>query len=206
MAGLQRGGDTNLFHEVAELTAGHETALNRYGDCDAVVFAGLLTLPHDAVAARVFAHSRDIKRELSSEELVKVVQSERVHSLYQALSRGSCRIMNNGKALKMDAYVFFNDYRNIKEALGVAMPSVKFAEYPTKHIKNKTTKKDECKIVFTKVLSEHGRNTISIKELNAHAPNVSSDTKEDALSELLGDIVGFDWQRQKRSLIRLGVN
>jgi hypothetical protein len=256
MAGLQGGGDTKLFHEVAERTArllkagrkvlvftfkdngpikpitklkeliryylggtdpdmlstggdlnfltwGCETATNGYSHCDAVIFAGLLTLPNAAVAGKVFAHARDINLELTSEEFNEVVQSEKVHSLYQALSRGSCRVMMNGKAKKMDAYIFSHDYIALKKALGVAMPGVRFVDYQPKHLKTKTTKKDEAKIVFTKVLDGYKGATLSIKQLYGHAPKIGTDTKKTALDELLEDVLVFDWKREGRSLIRL---
>lgn len=257
MAGLQGGGDTKLFHEVADLTArllkagrkvlvftfkdngpikpitklkesiryylggtdpdmlstggelkfltwGYETATNGYSHCDVVIFAGLLTLPNAAVAGKVFAHARDINLELTSEELNEVVQSEKVHSLYQALSRGSCRIMEKGKARRMDAYVFSHDFIALRKALGVAMPGVKFVDYQPKHLKTKTTKKDEAKIVFTEALDEYKGDTISVKQLYGHAPNIGTDTKKAALNELLDDVLVFDWKREGRSLVRLG--
>jgi hypothetical protein len=256
MSGLNDGGDSKLFHEVAELTAqllkkgrkvllftfkgngprvpkirlrelitnyldgtdpdmlstggklhpltwGYETALNRYSHCDAVVFAGLLTLPHSAVAASVFAHSRDIKRELSSEELSEVVQSEKVHSLYQALSRGSCRIMKNGKAVKMDAYVFSHDYLLLKEALKTAMPGVKFANYRTKHLKVKESKKDQCKLAFYNFLDGFKGDKISTKALYDLVPDIGKKTKIKALKELLDDLWDV-WQHQGRSVVRVG--
>jgi hypothetical protein len=258
MSGLQNGGDSNLFHEVAELTArlrkegrnvllftfkddgplrpitklrelvrhylggtdpgmlstggelkfltwGHETALNGYSHCDAVVFAGLLTLPHSAVAGSVFAHARNINLELTPEELNEVVQSEKVHSLYQALSRGSCRIMKDGKAMPMDAYIFSHDTPALKKALKVAMPGVTFVNYKTKHLSAKTTKKGECKEAYLKHLSKFEGAEISSKKLYEITPNVSRDTKTDALDELLDDVLAFEWQRKGRSLVRLSV-
>jgi hypothetical protein len=185
------------------LTWGYETALNRYSHCDAVVFAGLLTLPHRAVAASVFAHSRNIKQELSSEELNEVVQSEKVHSLYQALSRGSCRIMKNGKAVAMDAYVFSTDHVALQEALKTAMPGVKFVNFRTNHLKVKETKKDQCKLAFYNFLNEFEGNKVSTKAIYATVSNVSVDTKKMALEELLDDALAFEWQRQGRSVVRI---
>jgi hypothetical protein len=188
------------------LTWGYETALNKFSHCDVVIFAGLLTLPHAAVAGRVFAHARNINLELSAEELNEVVQSEKVHSLYQALSRGSCRIMENGKARKMDAYVFSHDHLALRESLKVAMPGVKFVKYQGKHLKTKTTKKDQCKEVFHDQLNSSNEPKISTKKLFDTMPKISRDTKKDALNELLDDTLAFEWEKQGRSLVRVGVN
>ena len=65
------------------------------------------------------------------------------------------------------------------------------------------SKKEEAKIVFTKVLDEYKGDTISTKELYAHSQNIGTDTKKTALDELLEDVVVFDWKREGRSLVRL---
>ena len=189
--------------ELNFLTWGYETALNRYSHCDAVVFAGLLTLPTAAVAAMIFAHSLDIRLQITPEELNEVVHSEKVHSLYQALSRGSCRIMNNGKAMKMDAYVFTPDYLEIKKSLKEAMPGVQFKDYTVRHINKSDTKKDSCKEAFKKALMLHNDDTISIKTLNHIYMQCGPDTKKTALDELLDTELAFEWKRVERRLERI---
>ncbi len=182
------------------LTWGYETALNTFSDCDAVVFAGLLTLPHSTSAANYLAHARDIKKNITKEVLNEIVQSEKVHYVYQALSRGSCRVMENGKARKMDAYIFSNDHLKLKKALMIAMPGVKFVPYQTKHLKLKASKREQCKNVFLNELAKLEVNEISLKVLYGFFSEAGSDTKKAALDEILEDT--FEWYKQGRSLYR----
>jgi hypothetical protein len=151
----------------------------------------------------VFAHARDINLELTPEELNEVVQSEKVHSLYQALSRGSCRVMKDGKAMPMNAYIFSHDFLALKKALKVAMPGIRFANYKVKYLKTKAPMKEECKEVFLNHLSEFEGIKISTKNLYAITPDFGGSTKKGALKELLDDVLVFDWERQGRSLVRL---
>jgi hypothetical protein len=195
---LSTGGSVNF------LTWGYETALNKFSHCDVVIFAGLLTLPHAAVAGRIFAHARDINLELSTEELNEAVQSERVHSLYQALSRGSCRVMENGKARKMDAYVFSYAHLALRDTLKMAMPGVNFVDYQGRHLKTTTTKKEQCKKLFHSHLSSFNGNKLSTKKLYELEPGASTDTKNDALNELLDETLTFTWEKRDRSLLRIG--
>ena len=185
------------------LTWGYETALNRFSQCDVVIFAGLLTLPTAEVAARTCAHARDIELSLSSEELGKLVQSEKIHSIYQALNRGRCRIMTNGKAGKMDAYVFTHDYKEVRISLEHAMPKVKFKDHKAKHLSGKETKKDKCKAAFLDHLQRYQGDKISTKKLYAIVTDASLDTKRVAMDELMDNELTFDWKKESKSLIRI---
>ncbi len=196
---VSTGGSLNF------LTWGYETALNRYSHCDVVIFAGLLTLPHSAVAGRICAHARDINQDMTPEELNEVVQSEKVHSLYQALSRGSCRVMKNGKARKMDAYVFSHDYLAIREALKTAMSGVQFRNYTSKHLKTKASKRELAKEAILIHLSSTEKDKESARELYALVPEISQDTMRAGLNELLDDVLAFEWKKQDRSIVRIGV-
>ena len=109
------------------LTWGHETAINSYSDCDVVIFCGVLTLPVPSVAAMALAHSGDIRTPITN--ISTIVRSEKVHSLYQALSRGCCRKMVNGKASSMDAYIFCHDAFSVTSSLKTVMKGVKVKHY-----------------------------------------------------------------------------
>jgi len=213
---LKRLIDYYLGHPVSELTSGgelnfltwgYETATNKYSHCDAVVFAGLLTLPHAEVAGRVFAQSRNIKKALSSEELNRVVFSEQIHSLYQALSRGCCRVMIDGKAKAMSAYVFNNNCEYIQQGLGLAMPMVHFNHnYSAKYIKGDLTQTAQCLNLMLKTLSSHEDDQISKKELYRKLKldgEFSPYVKKKAFKDLTDDELSFGWELKDRTLYRL---
>jgi hypothetical protein len=185
------------------ITWGHETAINKYSHCDAIVFAGLLTLPTASVAAKVFAHSRDITTPLTNAELSEVVHSEKVHSLYQGLSRGRCRVMIDGKALPMDAYVFSNDINKLKEALGTVMYGVQFKTFKSKHINYEITKTEQFKEQALEILAVT-EGPVSIRVLNNSVEvEACKEIKKTGLDELLADELCFDWVKVDRSLQRL---
>lgn len=158
-----------------------------------MIIAGPFTLPNAAVAGRVFAQSRDITRPLTNEELAKVVQSERIHSLYQALSRGSCRIMRDGKAQAMEAYVLTPEPLSIKTSLRTVMPGVVFKGYKPKHLKAGCSKKAKCKESLLLFLQDTTEDKLSTAMLFKKAvPDVKGDTRKVALKELLDDELTFD--------------
>lgn len=185
------------------LTWGSETATNNRSDCDTVIFAGLYTLPSAAVAGRIFAQSRDIRTPLTGSELASVVASERIHSLYQGVSRGSCRTMRDGNAKAMDAYVFTPEPRSIKKSLGQVMGGVQFREYKPKYLKTGYSKKDQAKERLQSHLENTGLDEISIVMLFRMAANdIGKDTRQEALKEVLQDELALEWVREGRSLKR----
>lgn len=189
---------------VSFLTWGYETSINSYSDCDTVVFAGLLTLPTAVVAGRVFAQSTDIHRRLTPDEINEVVHSEKTHSIYQALSRGSCRIMQDGKANKMDAYIFSHDHLALKTSLKAVMPGLHFKPYKSTYLKEGTTKIEKCREKIFEYLEKYKGNTLSkVALFNACVPEFKTDTRGKALKNLLEDVLSFSWVANGRSIERL---
>lgn len=105
------------------LTWGDETSLNHYAHCGVVILAGVLHLPQLQVASHVVGQQDDLKARTSQRQIEGVCDSEMAHRVYQALSRGSCRVVEHGQARAMTAYVFHHR-DNLKEALEVVMPGV----------------------------------------------------------------------------------
>jgi hypothetical protein len=87
------------------LTWGNHDSLNEYADCRHVVLCGILHLPADAVAANMAAQAGTLTLSPSTSEVRKVVYSEVAHAVYQAMSRGHCRIIDNGKAGAMTLWM-----------------------------------------------------------------------------------------------------
>ena len=195
---LSNGGELRF------LTWGYETAINSHSDCDTVMFAGLLTLPTAEVAGRVFAQSTDIRLQISSDELNEVVQSEKVHSTYQALNRGSCRIMRDGKANPMEAYIFTHDYLAMKSALKIVMPGIRFKRYKASYLKEGTSKIEQCKDNIFDYLESFKGDKISKSSLFKDCLyDFKVDTRGKALKELLDDVLSFKWESSGRSINRI---
>jgi hypothetical protein len=69
------------------------------------------------------AQTLNIEGELSRELVNDISLSERAHLAYQALSRGSCRFVDNGQARAMKGYVVEID-PEIETALSSVMPDL----------------------------------------------------------------------------------
>jgi hypothetical protein len=202
---IQLGHSLELLEDAGEfhcVTWGYETALNNFSHCDAVLFAGLLTLPTPVIYGKACAQAGDITVELSDEELKKVTQSVKVNSIYQALNRGSCRIMSDGEANHMDAYVFSHDHKQIREALQTMMPDLKVKKHVPKYEQVKKSQKSVAKEIILEFLSSFQGDQISSKKLFNNIPNIHVRTLREALKELLDNELVFVWDRPQRSLVR----
>ena len=91
------------------LTWGNETSLNTFAHCEVVVIAGVLQLPLLSLASKVIGQKDDIRASASSTCITEVSDGEQAHSVYQALSRGSCRVVEYGQAKAMQVYLINNN-------------------------------------------------------------------------------------------------
>lgn len=156
------------------LTWGNETSLNDFAHCDNIVLAGILHLPLGEVAAKALGQVEDLRHPLKRSEITSLHLGEQVHMIYQALSRGSCRITENGKAKLMNAWLFHDQLETIQEQLDVVMPGVRFVSYESKHLSKGITKTErtakEIESILDELLSAHssqGAISISSKELKS---------------------------------------
>src|SRR5262249_58278521 len=90
-------------------TWGKETSLNDYAHCQNVLLVGVIHQSPLALAGRYLGQVGDLKANVSKDLISDLVHSEVCHAVYQALSRGSCRVMDNGKAKPMRAWVIDKD-------------------------------------------------------------------------------------------------
>ena len=80
------------------LTHGNETSLNGLSYCTNVIMVGVLHLKPDTIDGLIIGQRDNLTHEQNLEERKRVDTSEKVHKVYQALSRGSCRSVNNGRS------------------------------------------------------------------------------------------------------------
>lgn len=88
------------------LTWGDETSLNQYAHCEVVILAGLLHLPYLDMASKIVGQQDCLEASASHQQVEQILDSEIAHSVYQAISRGSCRVVENGQAKPMEVYMF----------------------------------------------------------------------------------------------------
>lgn len=109
-------------------TFGNETSLNSYGHCQHVFLVGVLHRADTELMGQYLAQTRNIEGELSRELVNDISLSERAHLAYQALSRGSCRFVDDGQARAMKGYLVEID-PEIETALATVMPGVKWTNW-----------------------------------------------------------------------------
>lgn len=109
-------------------TWGMETNLNNYAHCRHVILCGVLQRSPIDLAANFIGQSNDLMKTIPKELVGDLGLSEVSHMIYQALSRGSCRVMEQGKAKAMTAYIIHRD-PTIKGMLDRVMPNAKWNEW-----------------------------------------------------------------------------
>ncbi|WP_157008134.1 hypothetical protein [Xenophilus azovorans] len=115
------------------LTWGQQEGLNGYEHCETVILAGVLTRDHISIAAAIKGQAGDPRQDTSEREIQKMIASEIGHCVYQAASRGSCRVVENGKAQAMHLHILHKD-TNLRGLLEPVMPGAVW-EYPEpKHL------------------------------------------------------------------------
>lgn len=115
----------NLKPRISFLTWGSETSLNEYSYCNNVILAGILHRSHVDIAAAIAGQSDDLNGSLQHEDIKRVLDSEMAHLAFQALSRGTCRKVNNGYAAPMTAWVIHRSL-DLKPTLESVMSGCKW--------------------------------------------------------------------------------
>jgi hypothetical protein len=129
------------------------------------------------------------------------MRGEVIHSLYQALSRGSCRQITNGKANRMDAYLIHRD-ESVREGLQRVMPGLKWQQWAPQAAAAQGKAAEVAAVVraYLDGLSVE-REKVSIRELKSRtgmsdAPN---GTWQRGLAHAID---GSRWSLEGRSLAR----
>jgi hypothetical protein len=177
-AGLQER--PNLYIE----TWGNETSLNSYAQCEHVILVGILHRDLSDLAAQYAAQLDAFNTKIDSETLKTLCLSERAHCAYQALSRGSLRIMcEAGQASAMSGYII-----EFEEGLETELNKV---------MQGATWK--VWKPVFSNA-DEHGRKTRSIAELlKTYLIKLPADVSERSTKRVWSDLNLVGENRETRS-------
>ncbi|MFZ2448025.1 MAG: bifunctional DNA primase/polymerase [Syntrophobacteraceae bacterium] len=115
------------------LTWGQETSLSQYKYCSNVIFAGVLHRSHVDLASCIVGQQDNLQAALSNSEIQRVERSEIAHCLYQAMSRGSCRVLENSKAKAMNVWLIHKD-KEIETWIREVMPGVKWETWGAVHL------------------------------------------------------------------------
>ncbi len=163
---LEELGTDEVPEAVNIATWGYETAENKWGDADAVVFVTVNELPSATVYTRRIDQKQDPFIEISSSELRKMIKSEKANQILQALGRGG-RTVIEGRAAKLDAYVFSVDWDELMPYLKAALHKVKMVPYEpiTDEFIQEVPKKDQGAMKVRLCLDKLEQDTVSLKKL-----------------------------------------
>lgn len=118
-------GESVNIPRINFLTWGSETSLNEYSYCSNVILAGILHRSHLDIGSSILGQQNNLTQSLSNQKIKSIHNSELAHLAFQALSRGSCRAIDNGYARPMKAWIIHSDI-SIKTILELVMTGVKW--------------------------------------------------------------------------------
>jgi hypothetical protein len=124
------------------LTWGQETASNLYRDIPNVILAGVLHRSNWDLMGAFLGQKADLKLRLTPQELEDLSITESTHHAFQAIHRGTCRKMREGKALPMRFYVFYEHPRRMMRQLERVMPGVQWPQYKNRVLPTMEHKKE----------------------------------------------------------------
>ncbi|MBO6561154.1 MAG: hypothetical protein JJ959_11480 [Nisaea sp.] len=111
------------------LTWGQEASLNDFGFCQHVILYGLNHQDGAVLASLYLGARRDINADYGPAHLTAHKCAELAQSAFQALSRGSCRHITDGRAHTMTGYVMSTS-QQLLDYLSLLMPGIRFEEWP----------------------------------------------------------------------------
>ncbi|MBA2660554.1 MAG: hypothetical protein H0U72_13755 [Nitrosospira sp.] len=199
-AKLEEGNST--VDRIVFLTWGQETSLSQYSYARHVVFAGVLHRGHLGLASSIAGQADDILSPITTSAIKEVLTSEIAHSVYQAMSRGSCRKIIGNQACKMDAWLIHNS-EDIRPRIEQVMPGVKWVPWEGKHLTSTYTQQ-----VITQTIIDYisglptSLDKVSISRLKKALGHtkVPRSTFTRAMGEALEDSSG--WKMEGLSLVR----
>lgn len=187
----------------AFLTWGDETSISKYAYCKHVIFAGVLHRSHLDIAASIVGQRNDLWGDVPSSMIREVLVSEIAHGLYQAMSRGACRLTTGSEAHAMDAWLIHgND--EVRPLLEKAMPGLNWKPWNGRHLTKPQTKEDVvigAVLDYLRGLPETTRKVSTrLMKVQAGLCEVPSRVFTNAVQKIAK--ADPDWKLQGRSLVR----
>lgn len=170
---VDRPGGPQERPKVEFLTWGSETSTNGFEHCTTVIMAGVLHRHQLDLASLARGQVGNPAEPTPSDRLRALVRSEAAHCIYQGASRGSCRRVDNGKALPMHLYVIHAD-PHLRDTLDRVMPGAVWDFPEPRFLKKAATTSVEVEMLH--------RMLTALRELPSSADRIS----RKALKKTLG--------------------
>lgn len=190
------------------LTWGEETSLNDFAHCEVVILVGLMHLPRTHLASMVQSQLGSTCTTVDDNLLSTVNSGELAHLAYQAMSRGSCRLTEDGQAKSMEVFLIHHK-DDLRPLLQKRMPGLQWDIW------------GNCDAPAAQTKGKVDRLTMSVLEFLEKQPEDIIEIKTKVIKELLGHGTGgqsdrkaFDraifkvtqeapWIRSGQSLVRV---
>jgi hypothetical protein len=127
-------GDRVQRKRFSFLTWGQHEALNGFEHAQTVILCGVLHRSHLDMAAAVKGQAGYLGAPTPNSIVRQVLDGELAHCVYQAASRGSCRNVDNGRAVAMRLHVIHRGY-GLKTILDKVMPGAVWKHCDPIHLK-----------------------------------------------------------------------
>lgn len=124
---------------VTILTWGMETSINEYSHVPNVILAGILQRSDVDLAGAIIGQRQDLLSDVNTVDIAGVRRSEAAHVAYQALSRGSCRVIEDGEAKPMRAWLLHHDTR-LMDLLSKVMPGATWKRWEAQYVATSRSK------------------------------------------------------------------
>jgi hypothetical protein len=197
--------DGRTVGRISFLTWGAETGANRFRHCRHVIFAGVLHRSDLDVAGHMVGQQRRPEAMVPLELLRKVVLGEVAHGIYQAMSRGACRLVEGDQAHPMDAWLIYPD-EVIREHLGPVLPGARWEAWEPAVLKRAQTKRAANGRRVAEYLQglPVGTSKVSLKALGQALPELANAGDSNAFGQAVSDALQQcpDWERRGRTLYR----
>jgi hypothetical protein len=183
------------------LTWGQHTSLNEYAHAQNVIFAGVLHLEDEMLLAWAVGQTGELLTPLDGRFNVgDIKRGEIAGTLYQAMSRGSCRFTQDGKARPMKVWLIHHDDK-IKGELERVMPGLSWADWDIGN--NRETSKAET---IALQISAHLRGHLSDKVSNRSIKSALSIPAKSAatFTAVTRTLIVPGWRREGASFVRSG--
>jgi hypothetical protein len=122
------GGRVQHRQRINILTWGMHEGLNDYSYCKNIFLVGVLRQRAINLMAATIGQINDLTAAISDTELSEVIATEQAHVVFQALGRGSCRMVNKGHAQPMRAWLI-HPYLDLQNILDQIMMGVQWLEW-----------------------------------------------------------------------------
>lgn len=200
-AGVDTEAEINGKPRIVVLTWGNETSISHYSYCSNIIFAGVLHRSHLDIGSAICGQKQDLLARLRNDDIRRVIQSEVVHSIYQGMSRGSCRVIEGSKTKPMKVWLIHPG--DIRHLIYEVMPGIRWAEWESLYLSPRVQPKADllAETIRSYLGQLQGVNQMSISRLKKtlEMNKVHKNTMKRALEKALE---GSGWIIKGRSVVR----